>query len=60
MTRVINTPPSDLPLDAKSQYLFAVSGKGRLSEEEQRALIERIERGKAEPATRAPSGSATA
>jgi len=57
MTRVIADLPPDLPLDAKSQYLFAVSGKGRLSDVEERALIERIERGKAEQVKLVPDAS---
>ncbi len=57
MTKVIADLPPDLPLDAKSQYLFAVGGKGRLSGMEQRALIERIERGKAEQVKLIPDAS---
>src|SRR5438105_5015580 len=57
MTRVIADFPPDLSLDAKSQYLFVVSRVGRLSDEEQRALIERIERGKAEQVKLVPDAS---
>src|SRR5947209_9750996 len=57
MTQVIADVPPGLSLDAKSQYLFAVNHVRRLSDEEQRALIERIERGKAEQVKLAPDAS---